>query len=71
MYLFLAVLGLHSCVDFSLVVMRRGPSLVAVQGLLTAVASLVEEPRALGCEGFSCGSWTQELQLLGFRAQDQ
>lgn len=59
-YLFLAVLGLHSCVDFSLVVMKRGSSLVVVQGLLIAVASLVEEPQALRCEGFSClGAWTQ------------
>ena len=42
----------------SLVVMRRGSSLAAVQGLLIAVASLVEEPQAQGCKGFSCcGAW--------------
>ena len=40
-YLFLTVLGLHCCMDFSLVVMNRGYSLVAVCGLLTALAPLV------------------------------
>ena len=38
-YLFMAVLGLHCCAGFSLVVESRGYSLVAVQGLLTVVAS--------------------------------
>ena len=38
--LFLAVLGLGCCVDFSLVVVSRGYSLVAVRGLLAAMASL-------------------------------
>lgn len=38
-HLFLAVLGLGCCVDFSLVVVSRGYSLVAVRGLLTAMAS--------------------------------
>ena len=40
-YLFLAVLGLHCCADFSLVAARGGYSLV-VRGLLTAAASLEE-----------------------------
>ena len=34
-YLFMAVLGLHCCAGFSLVVESRGYSLVAVCGLLT------------------------------------
>ena len=41
MYLFMAVLGLHCCVDFSLVVASRGYSLVVVHELLIAVASFV------------------------------
>ena len=42
-YLFLAVLGLHRCVGFSLVVAGGGYSLVAVLGFLFVVASLVGE----------------------------
>ena len=42
-YLFLAVLGLCCCTGFSLVVVIGGCSLVAVHGLLIAVASLVAE----------------------------
>ena len=54
MYLFLAVLGLCYCVDFSLVV---------VCGLIL-VASLVGA-QALGRSGLSnCGPWAQKLQLL-------
>ena len=41
MYLFLAVLGLGCCLGFSLVAMSAGCSVVAVCGLLIAVASLV------------------------------
>ena len=41
-YLSLAALGFCSFMGFSLVVARRGHSLVAVHGLLIAVASLVE-----------------------------
>ena len=41
--LFLAVLCLHYCVGFSLVVASMGYSLVAVHGLLIEVASLVAE----------------------------
>ena len=47
MYLFLAVLGLHCCVGFSLDVISRDYSLVAVSGPLIAVASLIGE----------CGLW--------------
>ena len=42
-YLFLAVLGLHCCVGFSLVVAGRGYSLVTVLGFLFVVACLVGE----------------------------
>ena len=40
-YLFLAVLGLHCCKGFSLVVASEGYSLAVVCRLLIAVASLV------------------------------
>ena len=45
MHLFLAVLGLHCCVGFSLVAMSRGYSVIAIHRLLTAAASLVAEHR--------------------------
>ena len=41
-YLFLAVLGFHCCVGFSLVAMSKGYFLVVVCGLLIAAASRVE-----------------------------
>ena len=41
-YLFLVMLGLHRCVGFSIAVAREGYSLVMLQGLLTAVPSLME-----------------------------
>ena len=44
-YLFLAVLGLHCCVGFSLVVANWGCTLVVVCRLLIAVASLAAEYR--------------------------
>ena len=67
--LFLPMLGLHSCAGFPLVWESRGYSLVAVCGLLIAVASLVVD---LGCLGFSsCGTWAQYLWLPGSRAQAQ
>ena len=37
-----AAAGLHCCIDFSLVMLSRGYSLVAVNRLLIAVASLAE-----------------------------
>ena len=42
-HLFLAVLGLHCCSGFSLVVMSGGYSPAAVRGLLIVVASLAAE----------------------------
>ena len=64
-YLFLAVLGLHCWVDFSLVVASESHSPVGVNGLLVAVASLVAEPesRALGLS--SCGPPALERRLSG------
>ena len=44
-HLFLAVLGLHCCVGFSLAVVSGGSSPVVVQGLLIAVTSLIVELR--------------------------
>ena len=56
-YLFVALLGVHCCVGFPLVVGSRGYSLVVVHGLLFAVASC--GAWALGHAGFSsCSSWT-------------
>ena len=37
-----AAAGLHCCIDFSLVMLSKGYSLVAVNRLLIAVASLAE-----------------------------
>ena len=42
LYLFMAVLGLHCCLGFSVVGASGSCFLVAVRGLLIAVASLVE-----------------------------
>ena len=42
------MLGLHCCVGFSLVRACGGYALVALHGLLIAVASLIEEHGALG-----------------------
>ena len=42
LFIFLAVLGLRCCTSFSLAAEIRGCSLVAMLGLLTVEASLVE-----------------------------
>ena len=61
-YLFVALLGLHCCVGFSLVVGSRGYSLVVVHGLLFIEASC--GAWALRHLGFSsCSSWTLEHRL--------
>ena len=52
-YLFLAVLSLHCCVGFSLVVANKGCCPVSVSRLLIVIASLVARARALGPTGFS------------------
>ena len=43
MCLFFILLGLHRCEGFSVVMMSRACSLVAVHGLFIAVASFVED----------------------------
>ena len=47
-FIYLAVLGLGCCLGFSLVVAVRGCSLLAVPGLLSAVASLLVKRRLWG-----------------------
>ena len=49
-YLFLSVLDLHCCLSFSLAVVSGGYFLVAVRGLLIAVASPDAEHRLSGME---------------------
>ena len=61
-YLFMAVLGLCCCVDFSLVA-ASGVYSVAVFELLVVMASVLEY------RVYSV--WTQKLQLQGSRAQAQ
>ena len=58
-YAFLVVLGLHCWVGFSLAAASRGYSLVAVEGFLTVVASLILEHGLQGAgsavvHGLSC-----------------
>ena len=56
---------------FSLVVASRSYSLVAVHGLLIAMASPLAEHRLQERELSSCGTWTQQSRLPGSRAQAQ
>ena len=56
------MLGLHCCIDFSLVAEIRGYSLVAVHEVLTAVASLAVEQGSMVLK-------LQESWLPGSRAQ--
>ena len=42
--LFLAVLGLHCCMSFSVIMTSGGYSAVAVHGLLSAITLPVSEP---------------------------
>ena len=70
------MLGLHCCVDFSLVAVSGDSSLVAVHGLLIVVASLVAEHGLLGmwtsvvvAHGFSsCSSQALEHRLSSYGA---
>ena len=72
LFVYLAMLGLHCCVDFSLVVASKGYSLVVVHELI-AVASFVVEHRLQSvwalivavCRLSNCGSWTLENRLNG------
>ena len=71
MYLFVAVLGLHCCRGFSLVVLSRGCSLVVVNGLLVEAASLVWSTGSRFTGFSSCSSWALEhrLSICGTRGQ--
>ena len=61
--LFLAVLGLCCCADFSLVAAIRGYSLVAVRRLLIAMVSFDVE-LSFRAQGFSsCNSWALKHRL--------
>ena len=69
-YLFLAMLGLHCCTNFSLVAVSRGYSLVVVHGLLISVASLVVEACRIAACGLSgCSSLALERRLNSSGAQ--
>ena len=70
-YLVLAVLGLHCCTGFSLVVASGGHSPVAVSGFSSRGFSCCDA-QALGHTGFrSCCTWAQKSQLQGPGAQAQ
>ena len=60
-YLFLAVLGLHCCVGFSLVAVSKGKSLVVVCRLLIVAASLVRKHRLQG-------AWASEAAVPGLQS---
>ena len=72
-YLFLlfAVLGLSCCSLAFSSLASRGYSLVAVHGLLIAVASLAAEHRFQGLDFSSCGSQALEHRLSSCGARDQ
>ena len=65
--LVLAVLGLHCCTDFLLVLVTRGHSFLVVHNLLIVAASLVAEhglhssqASLLHRQQSSCGTWAQD-----------
>jgi len=66
MYLFVAVLGLHCCRGFSLIVVSRGYSLVVVNGLLVEAASLVRSTGSRFTGFGSCSSWALEHRLSSY-----
>ena len=69
--LFLAMLGLHCCMRFSVVATSGGYSLVAVHKRLTCGLSSCRA-WVPGHEGLSsCGTWAQYLQFPDSRAQAQ
>ena len=76
-FIYLFVLSLHCCTGFSLVVVGKGSSLVAVCRLFVAAASVSAGHRLEGtrasvvvtCELSSCGSWTLERSHNHFGAQ--
>ena len=69
-YLFLVVLGLHCCMNFSLVAVSRINPLIATCRLLIAMASLVVELRLQGMQASvaaACRLSSSCLQDLGHR----
>ena len=69
MYLFLAMLGLHCCVGFSLAAVSRGYSLVVMCQPFICRDFSCCRARALGHAGFSsCGSQTLEHKLNNWHA---
>ena len=70
-YLSLAVLGLRCCTWAFSSCGERGLLFVAVRGLLIAVASLVRSTGSRRVGFSSCGTWAQELWLMGSRPQAQ
>ena len=67
------MLGLRGCLGFSLFVLSGGSSLVVVQRLLTAEASLVSDHRLQGARASAVAvrRLCSCMQLLGSRAQAQ
>ena len=61
-YLFMAVLGLRFCARALSCCGKWGPLLIAVRGLLTIAASLVEEHRLQTRRLSNCGSRAQLLR---------
>ena len=70
LFYFLALLGLHCCVAFSLVAVSRGSSLVSVRELLIAVAALAAEHRLQGMWTSAVvtpGLWSTALTVVTHR----
>ena len=68
------MLGLHFCLGFSLVAVRRGHSLAVVLGFLTGWWFLLlwnTDPRASWSSVVAELLWAQKLQPLGSRALAQ
>ena len=63
-YLFLVVLGLHSCVRAFSSCSKWGPLFITVRRPLTIAASLVVEHRFQVCRLSNCGSWAQLLRSM-------
>ena len=70
--IFVAVLGLHCCTGFSLVLQSRRPhSGCGAQASCCRGFSCCSA-QALGHSGFSgCSAWTRQLQFPGSKAQAQ
>ena len=67
----MAVLGLHCCTSFSLVVGSGGYSLVVVQALLTAVPSLARSSRVPGLRQLWCTGLAAPRHVGSSRTRDR